>query len=1748
MRIHRFTKTLFKVLLICSAIGGFGTANAQDVIRASGGTNISIDTFYSGEYTSISGPTIRETAVAQLQAGGTIILTLPAQYEWNTALTGENITITIAPVGAQTTELEVEFTSINASEATFTVTAQSRSAGAGQGPGRVTIGGLELRPATDVVPSTGMITNTGTTSPATANYGNLSLAQGSATTLQVETTASGSGTVVPEQSILAGNSITVYSITRDQGGNFKQNIALNDAADWSLLNLTGGISSTTLTPAGDRTSATFSSQVTGTVQIEAFFDGLDLVPSGTITVLPRSPNSMVINQQPSATATAGELFGTQPVIHIKDQFGNLVTTDNETEVTAEIATGKGTLSGTLTQTASSGVVSFTDLSLDKADTVVLRFTSSGLDVVSSNDIVVAPNVETTLTYLQQPTNTARNSAIDPPVEVRLLDNFGNFVKKSGVNITIIAKDDQGTEAGTFFKGSATTTIATNIDGIAVFSNLDIRNNTDEGEYTLEASFDGINAPVASNPFIVLSADDFAKFSVTDINGDPIGEQEAGVPFNIRITALDGNDDAYNTFENDFDGTIDLSADADIDGTSQISFTDQDFTNGILETSIILTSSGETRIYAVFDGTDNENNPITRDGRSNIFNIVPTGVDFTNSEMFGDPLQITANGTSTSEITVQLKDQFGNNLIIGGETITITTDAGTLSNGSASGETSLTAVDQGDGTYTATLTSSINIETAILEAVESSTVIATSQVEFTAGDLHEFLITLPQDNESPAQQTAGSPFLITVEALDQNNNRVEGYSATIEFSSNSTIRNGGSATITDGLLQDHSIELTKSGTNITISVQDPNIFGVTGASEVFTIVAAAPDVASSLAGASPLVIQNDGNSTSLVTVTLRDQFHNRVLTDESGSLGISIEQTELDGEPSSGTPDASISGLSFNSSVSTYTATLTSTTTIEDVKITVEINNIEIPQKPVIQIVMPNTWEPSGAPQQRNDWNRAENWSLGNVPTPDDFVIIPGGAADYPDLDQNLAVEENGQLVGPGIGSLEIQENGELVLFGGNVIWVGGNVLVHGTLDIEDNTGLTIDGNFNGSGTFASGANTEIKLKGNLNIENFLARTTGTIVKFEGNTQQVITTPNLLVQRMEILNDVLVTSGDLIDTAEIFVSEGNTIEFQEGAGITIDNLENIFGNGSLILNDNTLVVRGDLSLLNVDTSEGTVIFGINIGEDPADYPELSQQQVSNFLQMKNAIVNNVQGVRTFDDIIITDGGSLTLENGELIIGSGKNFIADNVIYNNGFLTFRRTISQPGWKMITTPVASNYANFFDGLTLQGITDASFTDRQPNLLYYDETFEGTDNQRWRSPGSAINNFVPGRGYFFFVFGNVDGDTDYNDTLPRTLTASGQENQPTAGNIFEFPVTYTAEADTGWNLVGNPYGATIDWDESTWVRTNVDNVIYIWDESENQYRYWNGSAGSHGSGKIAPFQSFWIKANNADPTLSFEVSAKTTGGVFRKDPDRYQHIPVIALQLESDFYETSTHFSFTQNGSFKVDSKDAYRLLPFDTHTYLEVFSLFKDGTELAINNLPRDFGKEIEIPVHAGAVKDGAFYSGQITMTWPEFENIPDSWSIKLKDTKTGNVIDLRKNEFYDFNVGSNAKVKQAPVLNTQDNFRLVKKSKEKAQNARFRLIIDPGVDGSELPKEVSLSQNYPNPFNPATTIEFGLPTEDRVRIDVYDMLGRRVQTIANERFQAGFHEVRFNGNSLASGVYFYRLVTSEKVLSRKMTLIK
>ncbi len=99
-------------------------------------------------------------------------------------------------------------------------------------------------------------------------------------------------------------------------------------------------------------------------------------------------------------------------------------------------------------------------------------------------------------------------------------------------------------------------------------------------------------------------------------------------------------------------------------------------------------------------------------------------------------------------------------------------------------------------------------------------------------------------------------------------------------------------------------------------------------------------------------------------------------------------------------------------------------------------------------------------------------------------------------------------------------------------------------------------------------------------------------------------------------------------------------------------------------------------------------------------------------------------------------------------------------------------------------------------------------------------------------------------------------------------------------------------------------------------------------------------------------------------------------------------------------------------------------------------------------------------------------------------------------------------------------------------------------------EPTAVGEEqpLPFEYSLYQNYPNPFNASTIIRYSLPSESNVTISIYNLLGRRIETLMQGEQPAGYHQITWDASDHSSGMYFYRIQAGDYAETRKMVLLK
>jgi len=603
---------------------------------------------------------------------------------------------------------------------------------------------------------------------------------------------------------------------------------------------------------------------------------------------------------------------------------------------------------------------------------------------------------------------------------------------------------------------------------------------------------------------------------------------------------------------------------------------------------------------------------------------------------------------------------------------------------------------------------------------------------------------------------------------------------------------------------------------------------------------------------------------------------------------------------------------------------------------------------------------------------------------------------------------------------------------------------------------------------------------------------------------------------------------------------------------------------------------------------TGAFNIDIPSSLSTYPVISGSSPAQDVDIQSSTALTLENGAT---LTLENGPVLTFESGanvttgtasKVIVKSGSSYI--NLSTSTPTLEVRRALTGvSGWRMVAAPVSGSYSDMFKApLVTQGFTNSSFPALQPNLLWWLESDGGTALQSWRTPSNLTDNLSAGRGYFHYVFGgavrlNTDGFTTglkYSDVLPTTMTVTGTEPYNGTGT-FDYNLTYTTKStsqtpsvgndstyydlnslDQGWNLIGNPTASTLDWDATGWTKNYIDNTIYVWDPSalsgNGDYLTWNGTTGTLGNGKIAPFQAFWIHATN-DSTLSFNNSVKSRApGTFLRNASMAETI-TLPLTLSYGNLHTTSFITFSQNGVTGPDHWDAYRLEPM-SETWLSLYTLSTPGmvSPLVINNLPMPEDDMIDIPLYYDAHINNDVTSN-CKLSWTLPENWPSNWKISLQDHLNELTIPMTDQTTYSLNgvIGdtisaTNGRLPMPKKLVTS----LAKASSLRSTTSLppFSIVISKGSDIEYMAAKPQLLGNYPNPFNAETTIRFSLPKKANVHLELYSSEGVRVATLADGTYSAGITEIKWNAKSNPPGIYLIRFVTDKTVEIKKAIFIK
>lgn len=582
-------------------------------------------------------------------------------------------------------------------------------------------------------------------------------------------------------------------------------------------------------------------------------------------------------------------------------------------------------------------------------------------------------------------------------------------------------------------------------------------------------------------------------------------------------------------------------------------------------------------------------------------------------------------------------------------------------------------------------------------------------------------------------------------------------------------------------------------------------------------------------------------------------------------------------------------------------------------------------------------------------------------------------------------------------------------------------------------------------------------------------------------------PETVVQTSESTIAITVNDDLTIDEATLEISRplkllGNLVAEGGGDFVVKNDKRLTFAGGS----DRSVTTPGGLSVTTVEVDKGSSTLTLN---DP---------------------------LTVTDRLILSDGtvasnGNLTFPStGYINYGSGS--ITGNV-------TAKRELGgQQNWYFLSPPGKNiSYEQFLEqggsnDLWVQGVAGGDVPDATDaaNLYYYDESITSDQNgsgaydrkDGWAVVGNMSDKPDPDKGILMYIFDD-DGATS---GFPKLIDS---ETPLRFSNSYTYSLSATDansdgfDVEDGWNLIGNPYLAPIDWDDLS--KTNISGTVYIHVPGGGYKTYSQGAAGPtpfEEYGYISPFQSFFVRATSGSPSLSIDdiTTAQVTesdrsadGAAEESDPflgkSSSESTPgVLRLALEKGDYQASTQFLFRDGASFKKDRLDGYELKSF-TNTTLSLYSVLGNGNGLSINNLPRTIEEKTRIPIGASArgCSGDQPLGGTVTMTWPDQRNLPADWGLKLVDTSSEEQVDLRGADSYTFTLdGEASSCSEAKASSTSSNSvpslptpTVVKNpsiKKDGGPSTRFELVIEPnavlpveisGFEGSVEGKDVVLS---------------------------------------------------------------------------------
>jgi hypothetical protein len=581
-----------------------------------------------------------------------------------------------------------------------------------------------------------------------------------------------------------------------------------------------------------------------------------------------------------------------------------------------------------------------------------------------------------------------------------------------------------------------------------------------------------------------------------------------------------------------------------------------------------------------------------------------------------------------------------------------------------------------------------------------------------------------------------------------------------------------------------------------------------------------------------------------------------------------------------------------------------------------------------------------------------------------------------------------------------------------------NITISGTLTptsiFQVNGNLVNNGTLNaGSGTTIFGGTTTISGSSTCSFNNVTI--SGTLTAPAGNFNVAgAWTNNGTFNAGTSTNTVTFNGTSTISGSATTSFAGITISGTLTAPATLNVGGNFTNNGTFNRGTGTVVFNGT-GLQNISGSATTDFNNLSITNSVSTVRVQSNQNLRGILTLSSNATFDADGslgtsiftLVSTDDDPVADASIATLPTGASVTGNVtvQRFMSIEPGVN-GNSRFYRYISAP----VQGPAVSQIqATIPITGTFTGTSTCSGCGTSQSMFAYDETGIGDINTGYIDFPATANTetLATGRGYSVFMRGNVA-------PISTAGNAMWSVRNPINSGTINYPVTFTSSgtlANDGWNLVGNPYPATMDWNAASgWTRSNLTSTIYIPDNGDNPsvVATWNGVTGTNGGSRyIAMGQAFWVKADAASPSMSSTENVKAAGATtifFREGSPS----DLLRITLRKGEITDESVIHFRPDATDGIDAgADAYKL----KNSSINLATLSND-IKLAINSMSAiACGKTVPLDITDVA-------AGGYSLDFSEFDSFDATVKIELHDVLLNTVVDIRQASQYPFEVTADA----------------------------------------------------------------------------------------------------------------------------------